>query len=168
MSKYSVGILIASDKGYSLERKDLCVDTIKDILDEDFNVISDAVLPDERDMLSAEMTTLCDDLKVDLLLTSGGTGFSKRDVTVEATNDVIERETKGISEAMRVYSLSITKKAMLSRATSGIRGNTLIINLPGSPKAVREILEYIIDPVKHGLDVIKGDVFECGEKETNK
>ncbi len=162
MSKYSVAIVIASDKGYSLERKDLCVDTIKSILDDEFEIKSDIVLPDEREMLRDEMIRLCDDLKVDLVLTSGGTGFSKRDVTVEATYDVIERETKGISEAMRIYSLSITKKAMLSRATSGIRNSTLIINLPGSPKAVREILEYVVDPVKHGLDVIKGDVFECG------
>ncbi len=161
MSKYTYAIIIASDKGYTGERKDQCIATIKECVDEDFTLISDIVLPDEQSQLSAEMVRLADELKVDLVLTSGGTGFSKRDVTVEATINVIDRETPGISEAMRIHSLSITKKAMLSRATSGFRGDTLIINLPGSPKACREILEYIIDPVKHGLDVIKGDSTEC-------
>ncbi len=164
MSKYNYSIIIASDKGYTGERKDLCVDTIKEIMinHNEFTLTSDIVLPDNEKMLEEEMIRLSDELKVDLILTSGGTGFSKGDVTVEATKKVIQRETRGISEAMRVYSLSITKKAMLSRATSGIRDNTLIINLPGSPKAVAEILEYIIEPVKHGLDVLKNDVFECG------
>ncbi len=161
MSRYTYAIIIASDKGYTGERKDQCIETIKECMDDDFNLVSDVVLPDEQSQLSSEMIRLADELKVDLVLTSGGTGFSKRDVTVEATTDVIHRETPGISEAMRIHSLSITKKAMLSRATSGFRGDTLIINLPGSPKAVREILEYIIDPVKHGLDVIKGDSTEC-------
>ncbi len=167
MSKYSYGVIIASDKGYSGERVDLCIDTIKGIMDDDFELVSSIVLPDEQELLESEMIRLSDDLKVDLVLTSGGTGFSKRDVTVEATNKIIHRETKGISEAMRIYSLSITKKAMLSRATSGLRNNTLIINLPGSPKAVTEILEYIIDPVKHGLDVLKGDAVECGKSTDN-
>ncbi len=161
MNKYKYAIIVASDKGYSGERKDLCVSTIKNIVPDEFELISDAVLPDEQQMLSEEMVKLCDDVKVDLILTSGGTGFSKRDVTVEATNDVIQKETKGISEAMRIYSLQITKKAMLSRATSGIRNSTLIINLPGSPKAVSEILQYIIEPIQHGLDIIKGDATEC-------
>ncbi len=161
MSKYKYAIIIASDKGFSGERQDLCVETIKGIVDEDFDLVSHIVLPDERDLISKEMIRLCDDLTVDLVLTSGGTGFSKRDVTVEATNDVIERETPGISEAMRIHSLSITKKAMLSRATSGIRKESLIINLPGSPKAVTETLEYILEPVKHGIDILKGDSSEC-------
>ncbi len=163
MSKFKYSIIIASDKGYSGERKDLCVEAIKKLMDSDFELISDIVLPDEQVLLEKEMIRLADELEVDLVLTSGGTGFSKRDVTVEATNNIIHRETRGISEAMRTYSLSITKKAMLSRATSGIRNNTLIINLPGSPKAVNEILEYIIDPVKHGLDVLKGDATECAK-----
>ncbi|MFV0440278.1 MAG: molybdenum cofactor biosynthesis protein B [Lachnospirales bacterium] len=162
MSKYTYGIIIASDKGYEGSRKDLCVDTIKNIVDnEKFELISHIVLPDERELLSTEMLRLSKELKVDLVLTSGGTGFSKRDVTVEATKDVIERETPGISEAMRIYSLGITKKAMLSRATSGICENTLIVNLPGSPKAVSEILEYIIEPLEHGIDILKGDAKEC-------
>lgn len=165
MSNFKYAIVIASDKAYSGERDDLCVDTIKDIMinHNEFELVCSKVLPDELTLLSDELVRLSDNLDVDLILTSGGTGFSKRDVTVEATNNVIEIETPGISEAMRIYSLSITKKAMLSRATSGIRGNSLIVNLPGSPKAVREILEYIIDPLKHGVDVIRGSVSECGK-----
>ncbi len=161
MSKYKYAIIIASDKGFTGERKDLCVDTIKSIVDTKFELVNDIILPDEQEQLSKEMIRLCDDVKVDLVLTSGGTGFSKRDVTVEATTSVIERETPGISEAMRIHSLGITKKAMLSRATSGIRKNTLIVNLPGSPKAVSETLEYIIEPLKHGIDILKGDSTEC-------
>lgn len=164
MNKFKYAIIIASDKGFSGERQDLCIDAIKKIMDDDFFIASEIILPDEQNLLKKEMIRLSDEAKVDLVLTSGGTGFSKRDVTVEATFEVIEKETKGISEAMRIHSLSITKKAMLSRATSGIRGETLIINLPGSPKAVSEILEYIIEPVKHGLEVIKGDSTECATK----
>lgn len=165
MNKYKYGILIASDKGYSGERKDLCVETIIDIMKEhtEYTLVSEVVLPDNETILSKELIRLSDEENVDLILTSGGTGFSKRDVTVEATKSVIQRETPGISEAMRMYSLGITKKAMLSRATSGIRKDTLIINLPGSPKAVKEILEYIIETIGHGLDVLKGDVNECGK-----
>lgn len=164
MSKYKYAIVIASDKGYSGERKDLCVDTIKKIMHTniDYHLISQVVLADDEELLRKELERLADDEKVDLILTSGGTGFSKRDVTVEATKRVIQKETPGISEAIRMYSLSITKKAMLSRATSGIRNGTLIINLPGSPKAVRESLEFIIGTIAHGLDVLKGDAEECG------
>lgn len=164
MSKFTYAIIVASDKGFSGERKDLCIDTIKEIMDNDFILVSDIILPDEQNLLSQEMIRLSDEINVELILTSGGTGFSKRDVTVEATTDVIYKETKGISEAMRIHSLGITKKAMLSRATSGIRNNTLIINLPGNPKAVSEILEYLKEPVKHGLEVLKGDSYECATK----
>ncbi len=164
MISYTYAIIIASDKGYRNERKDLCIDTIKEILPDNFQLKSYIILPDEEDMLRDEMIRLSDDLKVDLVLTSGGTGFSKRDVTVEATKSIIDKETQGISEAMRIYSLGITKKAMLSRATSGIRKETLVINLPGSPKAVSEILEYIIEPIKHGIDIIKGDSVECARE----
>ncbi len=164
MNKYRYGIIVASDKGYRGERKDLCIDTIKGIMNADFELVDAIVLPDERDMLANKMIEMADNMNVDLILTSGGTGFSKRDITVEATKDVIHKETPGISEAMRIYSLTITKKAMLSRAISGIRNDTLIINLPGSPKAVTETLEYIINPVQHGIDVIKGDNYECARQ----
>ena len=101
---------------------------------------------------------------VDVIFTTGGTGFSDRDVTPEATLDVIERQTPGISQAMLFHSLGITPKAMLSRGVSGICGRTLIINLPGSPKAVRENLEYILEPLKHGLEILRGETGECGQK----
>ena len=104
---------------------------------------------------------MSDDLKLDLILTTGGTGFSKRDVTPEATRNVVTKLTPGISEAIRYYSLSITKRAMLSRAISGIRNETLIVNLPGSPKAVRESLDYIIDVLDHGLEILKNKTNEC-------
>lgn len=98
----------------------------------------------------------------ELILTTGGTGFSQRDVTPEATEDVIERRVPGIPEAMRAFSLTITKRAMLSRATAGIRKGTLIVNLPGSPKAVRECLEVIIEALGHGIEILTGDAGECG------
>ena len=110
------------------------------------------------------MKKMCDNLNVNLLLTTGGTGFSKRDITPEATKSVIEREALGIVEAIRFYSLQITKRAMLSRATSGIRQNTLIINLPGSPKACKEALDFVLDDVKHGIEILLGEAKECARK----
>lgn len=98
----------------------------------------------------------------ELILTTGGTGFSQRDVTPEATEDVIERRVPGIPEAMRAFSMTITKRAMLSRATAGIRKGTLIVNLPGSPKAVRECLEVIVEALGHGIEILTGDAGECG------
>ncbi len=120
------------------------------------------MLPDEAVALCNEMIYMVDTLKVDLILTTGGTGFSKRDVTPEATLKVIDKQAPGISEAIRYNSLQITPKAMLSRGVSGIRGSTLIINLPGSPKAVKESLSFIIDPLYHGLQILVGDTSECG------
>ena len=103
-------------------------------------------------------------LKVNLILSTGGTGFSKRDITPEATKDVIEREAPGIVEAIRYFSLQITKRAMLSRAVSGIRKDTLIVNLPGSPKACKEALDFVLDDVKHGIDILLGEARECARK----
>ena len=108
------------------------------------------------------MAEIADQGLAELILTTGGTGFSQRDVTPEATEDVIERRVPGIPEAMRAFSLTITKRAMLSRATAGIRKRTLIINLPGSPKAVRECLEVIIEALGHGIEILTGDAGECG------
>ena len=122
------------------------------------------MLPDEQEELEQEMIHLADECKCNLILTTGGTGFSMRDVTPEATLAVCDRNAPGIAEAIRAYSMTITKRAMLSRATAGIRGKTLIINLPGSPKAVTEALEYILPRLPHGLDVLRGNVQECGRK----
>lgn len=159
---FRVGIITASDKGSKGEREDLSGKVIAEILKEKGYIIERyTILPDDMDELSKEMIYMSDELKLDLILTTGGTGFSKRDVTPEATIKVCDRMAPGISEAIRYYSLSITPRAMLSRAVSGIRKDTLIINLPGSPKAVREALEYIIDSVYHGLEILTGRTGEC-------
>ena len=162
---FTVGIITSSDKGYSGEREDKSGKVIEEIVSENgFKVIKKVVLPDEKDLLEKEMINMCDNLNVNLLLTTGGTGFSKRDITPEATKSVIEREALGIVEAIRFYSLQITKRAMLSRATSGIRKNTLIINLPGSPKACKEARDFVLDDVKHGIEILLGEAKECARK----
>lgn len=162
---FKVGIITASDKGSRGEREDISGKTIKEIISSrDYRVVEWKILPDEREKISKELINMCDNLCLDLILTTGGTGFSPRDWTPEATLDVIDRQAPGISEAMRYYSLQITPKAMLSRSVSGIRGETLIINLPGSPKAVKENLEFILPALKHGLEILKGLTGECARK----
>ena len=162
---FTVGIITSSDKGYNGEREDKSGKVIEEIVSENgFKVIKKVVLPDEKTLLENEMINMCDNLNVNLLLTTGGTGFSKRDITPEATKAVIEREALGIVEAIRFYSLQITKRAMLSRATSGIRKNTLIINLPGSPKACKEALDFVLEDIKHGIEILLGKAKECARK----
>ena len=162
---YTVGIITSSDKGSRNERVDKSGAAIKEIV-EKFNMVVEkyVILPDEKELLSEEMKNMADNLKLNLVLTTGGTGFSVRDVTPEATKEVIEREVPGICEAIRQYSLTITKRAMLSRAVSGIRNQTLIINLPGSEKAVRESLEYCIESVIHGIEILIGSASECQDR----
>ena len=158
-------IITASDSGYRGEREDLSGPAIKEILErEGYEVISMDILPDDQVMLAGKMQEIADSEKAELILTTGGSGFSERDVIPEATEEVIERKVPGIPEAIRAYSMTITKRAMLSRATAGIRGKTLIINLPGSPKAVRESLEYIIDALAHGLEILSGEARDCARK----
>jgi molybdenum cofactor synthesis domain-containing protein len=160
---YKVGIITASDKGYAGEREDLSGPAIQEILarNKAFCVVKSSILPDDKDMLAAMIRKMIDEDSLDLILTTGGTGFSKRDVTPEATLEVIERRTPGIPEAMRNLSLSITPRAMLSRAEAGIRSNALIVNMPGSPKSIKETLEYILPSVEHGLDILQGNDAEC-------
>ena len=138
-----VAIITSSDSGYRGEREDLSGPAIREIL---------------------EREEIADQGLAELILTTGGTGFSERDVMPEATEDIIERRVPGIPEAMRAYSMTITKRAMLSRASAGIRKKTLIINLPGSPKAVRENLEYIIDSLEHGIEILTGEASDCARK----
>lgn len=158
-------IITASDSGYRGEREDLSGPAIREILErEGYEVISMDILPDDQVMLAGKLQEIADSEKAELILTTGGTGFSERDVIPEATEEVIERKVPGIPEAIRAYSMTITKRAMLSRATAGIRGKTLIINLPGSPKAVRESLEYIIDALAHGLEILSGEARDCARK----
>lgn len=161
---YRVGILVMSDKGVRGERIDESGKEIMDLLHRlDAEISFYEVVPDEKDIISPKLIYMCDTLKLDLVLTSGGTGFSERDVTPEATYAVIEKLVPGIPDAIRWYGLQKTPRAMLSRATAGIRKKTLIINLPGSVKGVRESLESIIDTLPHGLDVLKGESGDCGQ-----
>ncbi len=156
-----VGIITSSDKGYAGEREDLSGPKIASIMKEHgYEIAKYIILPDEKQMLADEMIRMCDS-GINLILTTGGTGFAKRDVTPEATKMVIEKEVNGIPMAILYYSLSITERAMLSRAAAGIRGETLIINLPGSPKAVEEALLYILPSLKHGLEILLGLDSEC-------
>ncbi|MDF2905702.1 MAG: molybdopterin adenylyltransferase [Herbinix sp.] len=159
---YRVGIITASDKGSTGDRQDISGEKIRTIVEEHgYEVSFYQVLPDEKLILQNTMQQLCDENRVDLLLTTGGTGFSMRDVTPEATIAIAERMVPGIAEAIRAYSMTITKRAMLSRGVAAIRKGTLIINLPGSPKAVEESLNYIVEEIKHGLEILKGEASEC-------
>lgn len=162
---FNVAIICMSDKGSKGEREDLSTKVIEEIAtSRGYNVTEKILIPDEIDIIKKNLIRVCDEEIANLILTTGGTGFSKRDVTPEATEEIIEKRVPGIPEAIRAYSMTITKRAMLSRATAGIRKNTLIINLPGSPKAVKESLEYIIDDLKHGLEILLGTAHECAKK----
>ena len=157
-----VAIITSSDTGYRGEREDLSGPAVKEIVEAaGYRVVSMDILPDEREVLATRMAELADKNLAELILTTGGTGFSPRDVMPEATEDIVERRVPGIPEAMRAYSMTITKRAMLSRAAAGIRKQTLIINLPGSPKAVKESLSYIIDALGHGIEILTGEAGNC-------
>ena len=157
-----VAVITLSDSGYAGKRADLSGPAIQEMVEErGWTVVQTTLLPDRREMLERELRRLCDGGLADLILTTGGTGFSPNDVTPEATMAVVERPTSGIPEAMRYYSLQITPRAMLSRAAAGIRGRTLIVNLPGSPKAVRECLQAILPALDHGLEILKGTGGNC-------
>lgn len=162
---FQVGIITSSDKGSKGEREDKSGELIKKIVEEKGYIVKKQIIvADEKEVLKKEMIEMADNLKLDLILTTGGTGFSERDVTPEATIEVCDRMANGIAEAMRYFSLGITKRAMLSRAVSGIRDKTLIINMPGSPKAVEESLEFILDSVDHGLEILTGKASDCARK----
>lgn len=156
------GILTISDKGSRGERVDTTGPSIKEALHgKGYEVEYYKVIPDEIDVISNELIYMCDELKLELILTNGGTGFSQRDVTPEATLKVIKKHAPGICEAMRQKSLAITPKSMLSRAIAGIRDNSLIINLPGSPKGAVENLEFVLPALPHGIEILNGTGGEC-------
>jgi len=158
-----VGILTISDKGSRGEREDLSGKVIEEMVKKiNGEVKYYKIIPDEKEMIQEELIKTVDNLNLDLILTTGGTGLGKRDVTPEATLAIIEKEIPGISEIIRVKSFKKTNRAILSRGMAGIRKESLIINLPGSPKGVRESLEIILDALPHGLEILKGQVTECG------
>lgn len=155
---FKVGILTVSDRGARGERVDKSGELVKKIVQENLEaeIVKYEIIPDEKEIIKEKLINLCDVAKVDLILTTGGTGFAERDVTPEATKEVIEKETPGIAEVMRLEGIKKTPRAMLSRAVSGIRKKTLIINLPGSPKGVEESLIAIIPALTHGIEILKG------------
>ena len=153
----SVGVLTISDLGSKGEREDLSGPTIIDIVTERLNakVKKYEIVPDERDQIQAALIEWADDLDLDLILSTGGTGFAPRDATPEATKTVIDRQAPGLAEAMRAESMKVTPHGMLSRAVAGIRGRTLIVNLPGSPKAVEETLNVILPALPHAIELLR-------------
>jgi molybdenum cofactor synthesis domain-containing protein len=156
----TVAVLTLSDKGSKGEREDASGPMIREMLKSiDAVVKYYDILPDEKELIKGKLIEY--GKLVDLILTTGGTGLSPRDVTPEATIEVIDRQIPGIAEAMRIEGLKKTRRAMLSRAVAGVRGKTLIINLPGSPKAVKENLEIILGVLPHAIEKIKGDTSEC-------
>lgn len=163
-SMFSVGILTISDKGSRGEREDLSGPEIGDIISElPAKVEAYDIIPDEEERITQKLIDYVDQKNLDLILTTGGTGLSPRDVTPEATRKVLDKEIPGIAEAMRAEGMKLTPMAMLSRATSGIRCRSLIVNLPGSPRAVRENLIVILPVLKHALEKIQGDPADCAD-----
>ncbi|MEA1961198.1 MAG: MogA/MoaB family molybdenum cofactor biosynthesis protein [Bacillota bacterium] len=160
---YKIGILVMSDKGSRGEREDRSGKQIQEMLGPEFSVDYYDMIPDEKQVIIDRLHQLCDEMALDLVLTSGGTGFSPRDVTPDACLEVIEKPVPGIPEAIRSYGMQKTPKAMLSRGVAGLRGKTLIINLPGSVKGVRESMEVILPILPHGIDTLRGDSSECGQ-----
>ena len=163
---FQAAVITLSDRCSSGEREDESGPAIeKRLIEEAYQIIERLVLPDDRAALEKELIRLCDQRTPDLILTTGGTGFSPRDITPEATLAVAERPAPGIAEAIRAASMEITRRAMLSRAVSVIRGKTLIVNLPGSPKACMESMDVFMDQLPHGLSLLRGSVMDCGRRQ---
>jgi molybdenum cofactor synthesis domain-containing protein len=159
---YRAAVITASDKGFAGEREDQSGALLMDNLrQQGFQITDYSVLPDDKDALAAEMIRLADNDLCDVIFTTGGTGLSPRDVTPEATLSVAHRLVPGISEAMRAFSMTVTKRAMLSRGVSVMRERTLIINMPGSPKAVQECFDVIADTLPHAIAIMRGNTGEC-------
>ena len=164
---FTVGILTISDKGSRGERQDKSGEVIREILSNmDVRVADYGIVPDEKELIIEKLVKWADEDNLDVVVTTGGTGLTPRDVTPEATLAVVDRIVPGFAEAMRAESLKKTPRAMLSRAVVGTRGKCLIINLPGSPKAVRECLEVILPALPHAVETLKGQASECGPSET--
>lgn len=163
---YRTAIITISDKGSKGEREDITGAELKKMVNShaDYEVVLETIIPDETFIIVDKLKEISDSGNADLILTNGGTGFSERDVTPEATLSVISKEARGIAEYMRMQSMNITKRAMLSRGVCGIRNKTIILNLPGSPKGACENLSFVIDTLVHALDILKGNAQECARK----
>jgi molybdopterin adenylyltransferase len=163
---FTVGILTISDKSSRGERQDISGEAIREMLSSmDVRIVDYDIIPDEKELIVEKLVKWADEDHLDVLLTTGGTGLTPRDVTPEATLSVVDRIVPGFAEAMRAESLKKTPVAMLSRAVVGTRGECLIINLPGSPKAVRECLEVILPALPHAVETLKGQAGECAAPE---
>lgn len=154
---YKVGVLSIGDRASRGAREDESGKTVIKIAEtKGFKVVNYEIVADEKEQIKKVLISWCDDLKLDLILTTGGTGLGPRDVTPESTEEVIEKKAEGIPEAMRVLCLHKSPRAVLSRLRAGVRNKTLIINLPGSVKGAKESLEAVIDTLSHGLEMIRG------------
>ena len=159
---YTAAVITVSDKCFEGERRDLGGPAVREVLEvAGYKVEYTATVPDEQDIIEQELIKGADELDIALIITTGGTGFSHRDVAPEATSAVCAKMTPGIPEAMRAESLKITNRAILARQQAGIRGESLIVNLPGSPKAARENLAAVLDALEHGLEMLRGKKRDC-------
>ncbi|MBN1288141.1 MAG: MogA/MoaB family molybdenum cofactor biosynthesis protein [Actinobacteria bacterium] len=159
----NTAVVTVSDKGAAGEREDRSGAVVSELLEgAGFEILSRRIIPDDRDRLEQLLNELCDEC-VSLIVTTGGTGISPRDVTPEATMAVIDKEIPGMAEAMRAESLKVTPHAMISRAVCGLKGKSIIINLPGSPKAARECLDVVMPALGHAMDMVAGDASECAQ-----
>lgn len=164
MQRYTAAVITVSDKGYAGLREDLSGPLIAEMLEQNgFDVVGRDIVPDEKDQIVAALRNRIGQA-VALIVTTGGTGFAPRDVTPEATLEVCQRRADGVAEAMRIKSLALTDRAMISRAVCGIADRSVILNLPGSPKACRENLGFVLSPLRHGIDALLGNVTECARK----
>ena len=157
---FTVALIVLSDRAASGERADGCIPVMKEALGPAYTIVKEVVLPDDSSALQAELIDIADAAAASLILTSGGTGLGPRDRTPQATHAVLDYEVPGIAEAIRAASTQIVKSAMLSRAVSGVRHRTLIINLPGSPKAVAESLSVVLPVLPHALELLSGQVVD--------
>ena len=161
--KYTAAIITISDKGSRGEREDKSGPFLADMLKSSYNIADMIIVPDEADQIAGAIRELVDERRIDLIITSGGTGLSNRDVTPEATRMVVEKELPGFAEIMRIESYKITPHGIISRAICGTRKESIILNLPGSPKAATECLTFVMAALPHALDKLKGDTADCGQ-----